>query len=87
MDCKKPRDMFVEAGYGPNFADQLIQNAFSKLFEGDPIDERVCFEACCFSRRRIYRSCIRGSISCSKQAAQSQGLFVLGLYARQPLPL
>lgn len=45
MDCKKPRDMFVEAGYGPNFADQLIQNAFSKLFEGDPIDERVCFDA------------------------------------------
>ncbi len=45
MDSKKPRDMFVEAGYGPNFADQLIQNAFSKLFEGDPIDERVCFDA------------------------------------------
>ena len=45
MYSKKPRDMFVEAGYGPNFADQLIQNAFSKLFEGDPIDERVCFDA------------------------------------------
>ena len=37
--------MFVEAGYGPNFANQLIQNAYSKLFEGDPIDERVCFDA------------------------------------------
>lgn len=45
MQCNTPRDMFVEAGYGPNFADQLLQNAFSKLFEGDPIDERVCFEA------------------------------------------
>ncbi len=39
------RDLFVEAGYGPNFADQLIQNAYSKLFEGDPIDERIYFEA------------------------------------------
>ena len=39
------RDLFVEAGYGPNFADQLIQNAYSKLFEGDPIDERIFFEA------------------------------------------
>lgn len=45
MERYKPRDMFVEAGYGPNFADQLLQNAYSKLFEGDPIDERVCFEA------------------------------------------
>ena len=40
-----PRDLFVEVGYGPNFADQLIQNAFSQLFEGDPIDERICFDA------------------------------------------
>ena len=39
------RDLFVEAGYGPNFADQLIQNAYSKLFEGDPIDERIYFDA------------------------------------------
>lgn len=45
MQRFKPRDLFVEAGYGPNFADQLIQNAYSKLFEGDPIDERICFEA------------------------------------------
>ena len=45
MERFKPRDMFVEAGYGPNFADQLLQNAYSKLFEGDPIDERICFEA------------------------------------------
>ena len=37
--------MFVEAGYGPSFAAQLIQNAYSKLFEGDPINERVCFDA------------------------------------------
>ena len=41
----RTRDLFVEAGYGPNFADQLIQNAYSKLFEGDPIDERIYFEA------------------------------------------
>lgn len=45
MERLTPRDMFVEAGYGPNFANQLIQNAYSKLFEGDPIDERVCFDA------------------------------------------
>ena len=45
MERFKPRDMFVEAGYGPNFADQLLQNAYSKLFEGDPIDERICFNA------------------------------------------
>ncbi len=45
MQHYTPRDLFVEAGYGPNFADQLIQNAYSKLFEGDPIDERVCFDA------------------------------------------
>ena len=45
MERFKPRDMFVEAGYGPNFADQLLQNAYSKLFEGDPIDERICFDA------------------------------------------
>lgn len=45
MERFKPRDMFVEAGYGPNFANQLIQNAYSKLFEGDPVDERVCFDA------------------------------------------
>ena len=43
MERLTPRDMFVEAGYGPNFANQLIQNAYSKLFEGDPIDERVCY--------------------------------------------
>ncbi len=45
MERYKPRDLFVEAGYGPNFANQLIQNGYSKLFEGDPIDERVCFDA------------------------------------------
>lgn len=45
MERFTPRDMFVEAGYGPNFANQLIQNAYSKLFEGDPIDERICFDA------------------------------------------
>ena len=45
MERFKPRDMFVEAGYGPHFADQLLQNAFSKLFEGDPIDERIYFDA------------------------------------------
>ena len=45
MERYKPRDLFVEVGYGPNFANQLIQNAYSKLFEGDPIDERVCFDA------------------------------------------
>lgn len=45
MERFAPRDMFVEAGYGPNFANQLIQNAYSKLFEGDPIDERICFDA------------------------------------------
>lgn len=45
MERFVPRDMFVEAGYGPNFANQLIQNAYSKLFEGDPIDERICFDA------------------------------------------
>lgn len=45
MERYQPKDMFVEAGYGPNFANQLIQNAYSKLFEGDPIDERVCFDA------------------------------------------
>ena len=45
MERYTPRDMFVEAGYGPNFANQLIQNAYSKLFKGDPIDERVCFDA------------------------------------------
>ena len=45
MERLIPRDMFVEAGYGPSFAAQLIQNAYSKLFEGDPINERVCFDA------------------------------------------
>ncbi|MCF0224231.1 MAG: glycoside hydrolase [Fibrobacter sp.] len=45
MERFKPRDMFVAAGYGPHFADQLIQNAYSKLFEGDPISERICFDA------------------------------------------
>ena len=45
MQRYTPRDMFVEAGYGPSFAAQLIQNAYSKLFEGDPINERVCFDA------------------------------------------
>ena len=45
MQRHTPRDLFVEVGYGPHFADQLIQNAISKLFEGDPIDERVCFDA------------------------------------------
>lgn len=45
MERFTPKDMFVEAGYGPNFARQLIQNAYSKLFEGDPIDERICFDA------------------------------------------
>lgn len=45
MERYVPRDLFVEAGYGPDFANQLIQNAYSKLFEGDPIDERVCFDA------------------------------------------
>lgn len=45
MQHFKPRDLFVEVGYGPNFADQLIQNAYSKLFEGDPIDEKICFDA------------------------------------------
>ena len=41
----KPRDLFIESGYGPNFGDQLILNAYRQLFEGDPVDERVCFDA------------------------------------------
>lgn len=41
----KPRDLFIESGYGPNFGDQLIHNAYRQLFEGDPVDERVCFDA------------------------------------------
>lgn len=40
-----PRDLFFESGYGPNFADQLIFNAYHQLFKGDPVDERVCFDA------------------------------------------
>ncbi len=45
MERYKPRDLFVEVGYGPNFARQLIQNGYNKLFEGDPIDDRICFDA------------------------------------------
>ncbi len=45
MERFEPRDLFVEAGYGPNFARQLIQNGYSKLFEGDPINERIYFDA------------------------------------------
>lgn len=45
MERFAPRDLFQEAGYGPNFANQLIRNAYNKLFEGDPINERVCFDA------------------------------------------
>ncbi|MCF0214899.1 MAG: glycoside hydrolase [Fibrobacteraceae bacterium] len=40
-----PRNLFTEVGYPEGFAERLIENAYHQLFEGDPVDERVCFEA------------------------------------------
>ena len=66
------RDLFVEAGYGPNFADQLIQNAYSKLFEGDPIDERIYFEASVHRRTDRPRSHVRQTLELFQKIRSQQ---------------